>query len=346
MNNLTKFIRYSSAVVALAIALPAASMAQGRQTSRPAPSYRAASRPSSSGPSRSTSSTPRAPAPAARAASPRFTERSIPGRPGFVTRTYVSGGRSYVGVYRMAAFRGIIYPHYVPGFFYAPGFYGWVLNPWPGPIVFSWGFYGAPWFGFYGPYFAPAPVYVAPELWLTDYVISENLKAAYEARASQAAARQPDSITPEMKALIAGQVRQELEAERRESQAGPHDEQDQAEAAPDATPEALAPSQKVFVVSMNLNVTADGKNCSLNPGDLIIRSSDKVSDPKSVGVMVVTSKAGSCAAGSKTTLDLATLQEMHNDFRQKIDSGLATLAENQGKRGLPKAPAADPKSAQ
>jgi hypothetical protein len=34
---------------------------------------------------------------------------------------------------------------------------------------------------------------------------------------------------------------------------------------------------------------------------------------------------------------------MHNDFRQQIDAGLATLSEQQGKGGLPKAPAADPK---
>jgi hypothetical protein len=35
---------------------------------------------------------------------------------------------------------------------------------------------------------------------------------------------------------------------------------------------------------------------------------------------------------------VADLQEMHNHFREKLDSGLKSLAENQGKNGLPGAP--------
>jgi hypothetical protein len=243
----------------------------------------------------------------------------------------------------MAGFHGVIYPHYVPAVFYGPRFYGWVLNPWPGPIVFSWGFYGTPWFGFYGGYFVPAPVYVAPELWLTDYVISQNLQAAYAAQANQAAVRQTDSITPEMKAMIAEQVRQEIAAERNEAQTNGIS---QTEQTADVAPEALAPSQKIFMVSMDLNISTEGQSCTLSAGDLLLRSSESAGDPDNVGVMVVNSKAGSCAVGTKTTLDLATLQEMHNDFRQQIDSGLATLAQNRGKNGIPKGPSADAKDAQ
>lgn len=241
----------------------------------------------------------------------------------------------------MAGFRGAIYPHYVPAVFYGPRFYGWVLNPWPGPIVFSWGFYGTPWFGFYGGYFVPAPVYVAPELWLTDYVISQNLQAAYAAQASQnVRAQQTDTITPEMKALIAEQVRQEIAAEQNQA---PTNGMDQGATTDDEAPEALAPSQKIFVVSMDLNISTESETCTLSAGDLLLRSSEPAGDPNSVGVMVVNSKAGSCAVGTKTMLDLATLQEMHNDFRQQIDSGLATLADNKGKNGIPKGPSADAK---
>ena len=32
------------------------------------------------------------------------------------------------------------------------------------------------------------------------------------------------------------------------------------------------------------------------------------------------------------------LQEMHNSFREQLDAGLKTLADNSGKGGLPKAP--------
>jgi type IV secretory pathway VirB10-like protein len=37
-------------------------------------------------------------------------------------------------------------------------------------------------------------------------------------------------------------------------------------------------------------------------------------------------------------VEVTALQEMHNQFREKMDAGLKSLAENQGKNGLPKAP--------
>jgi hypothetical protein len=61
---------------------------------------------------------------------------------------------------------------------------------------------------------------------------------------------------------------------------------------------------------------------------------------RTVGATVLSSKPGDCAINSKTALDVATLQEMHNQFREQIDSGMTVLAANQGKHGLPKAPGA------
>src|SRR5205085_2168497 len=43
---------------------------------------------------------------------------------------------------------------------------------------------------------------------------------------------------------------------------------------------------------------------------------------------------------SSTDLDVVALQEMHNQFREHIDTGLKHLAENSGKNGLPPAPSA------
>jgi hypothetical protein len=34
---------------------------------------------------------------------------------------------------------------------------------------------------------------------------------------------------------------------------------------------------------------------------------------------------------------------MHNHFREQMDTGLKTLADNQGKNGIPSGPAADPR---
>ena len=59
--------------------------------------------------------------------------------PGFVQRTYVVGGRSYVRVYRNFNYRGIVYQRYVPAFYFGPRFYFWAHNPWAAPVYWRWG---------------------------------------------------------------------------------------------------------------------------------------------------------------------------------------------------------------
>ena len=61
-----------------------------------------------------------------------------------------------------------------PGLYYHPGFYGWAYNPWGIPIAFGWGWGGSPWFGYYGGFFQPYPVYPSAAFWLTDYMISSG----------------------------------------------------------------------------------------------------------------------------------------------------------------------------
>jgi hypothetical protein len=266
-----------------------------------------------------------------------------------VTRTYVVGGRSYARVYRAYTFNGIVYHRFVPAIYFGPAFYGWAYNPWLAPVVFSWGFETAPWYGFYGAYFVPAPVYAAPALWLTDFLLAENIKAAYEAQ--QAAAAPPPApgsqaaISPEIKELIADEVQKQLAEERSEAATASSSEPD-ADPVAESTPAALDPNQRVFVVSMNLKVPAlSGGTCALTPGDILLRSTDSPNEEGNLSVNVLTSKPGDCAANSTAAIDLATLEEMHNDFRQQIDSGLAVLAQNQGKGGLPNGPAPAPRLA-
>ena len=45
---------------------------------------------------------------------------------------------------------------------------------------------------------------------------------------------------------------------------------------------------------------------------------------------------------SLVRIQVADLQDMHNQFAEQLDSGLESLAKNQGKDGIPTGPAADP----
>ena len=88
-----------------------------------------------------------------------------------------------------------------------------------------------------------------------------------------------------------------------------------------------------------LNETgADGQDCSLSSGDVVTRIGDTPDSNNSVKVPVSASQKSDCASGSQLAMKVDDLQEMHNHFREQLDSGLKTLADNQGKNGLPKAP--------
>ena len=74
------------------------------------------------------------------------------------------------------------------------------------PISYSWGWGGAGWYGYYGPYFAPYPVYRSPLFWLTDFFFAATLQAAYDqqmadnaAAAQQAAYDNQQAMSAEVK---------------------------------------------------------------------------------------------------------------------------------------------------
>jgi hypothetical protein len=100
----------------------------------------------------------------------------------YYQRTYFRGGHYYAYGYRGYGWGGRNYYGYAPPYYWGPGFYGWAYNPWPAPVAWGWGWGGSPWFGFYGGWFAPYPVYAGPAFWLTDYLIAANLQAAYAAQ--------------------------------------------------------------------------------------------------------------------------------------------------------------------
>jgi hypothetical protein len=277
-----------------------------------------------------------------------FVERPL-SRPGFVQRTYLVGGRSYVRVYQNFTYRGIVYQRYVPGFYFGPRFYFWARNPWVAPVYWQWG-WGNPWW-FFGGYFAPAPFYSGASFWLTDYAIAADLQESDDAQQSAIAdappiatpqdSDQPDAsayngaaVTPAMRQTIAGEVQRQLEAEKMAASNPPP----VPASASDQAPPALSVDQRVFVVSSPLQVYDGTQPCSLSAGDIVSRLEDTPDSDNAVAVSVLTSKPSDCRPGAKVRMRVTTLQDFANDLQARTDEGLKILSEKQGTNGLPSAP--------
>jgi hypothetical protein len=283
-----------------------------------------------------------------------FVERPI-SRPGFVQRTYVFRGRPVVRVYHTSSYRGIVYRRYIPAFYFVPRFYFWVYNPWARPVYWSWGWGRAPWY--YDGYFAPAPYYVSASLWLTDFIIAENLRAAYEAEQeaqydNYQYAPPPDAgtyqanpddynnseISPALRQAIADEVQRQLDADRAAAnnpqQAGYGNDQNYDNQAPPA----LAADYRVFVVSQPLQVYDGDQPCSLTQGDIISRIEDTPGSDGAVAVSVLTSKNADCRPGAQPRILVDDLQDMQNDLQAQTDEGLKRLSQSQGTNGMPAAP--------
>jgi len=297
----------------------------------------------------------------------------------YMRRTYVVNGRVYTRVYGGYPYRGVVYYHYVPAYYYSPGFYGWAYRPWGPPVAYAWGW--GPWYASYGYYFTPYPTYAEASFWLTDFVVASTLQAAYEAQAAQAQAvaaqnaaaaaasagaagapppggapvaqaGAPVALSPEVKQQIADEVRAQLAAERDAAAAPPA--QPATGAAPggtpagaavttaqDRVPAALDPNHRTFIVSTATNAeVADGTECSLSPGDVLTRIEDTPNGNQQVKVLVSSSQTNDCRSGTQLALAVDNLQDMANHFRSQMDDGLGQLAQNQGKNGLPTGPAA------
>ena len=292
-----------------------------------------------------------------------YGERGYRGRDGrrYMGRTYYRGGHYYAYGYRGGYYHGGYYYGYVPAYYYGPAFYGWAYNPWAAPVVYSWGWGGAPWYGYYGYYFNPYPAYATAALWMTDYVISQNLQAAYEAQAAananaaaaqgqaDAGAQQDASngggsggvaLTPEVKQAIADEVKAQLAAEQaacagtttRGRSSGASGSEYVCRRKPARRSSGGSdPAHRTFIVSDVLNETGpDGADCSLSAGDVVTRIDDTPDANKNVKVLVSASQKSDCASGSQVAVSVDDLQEMHNHFREQLDSGLKTLADNQG----------------
>jgi hypothetical protein len=159
-------------------------------------------------------------------------------------------------------------------------------------------------------------------------------------------------LTPEVKQAIADEVKAEIAAEQAAaaqptaSAAAPAPAADAPQSASAAAtpaevpPDALNPNLRTFIVADTLNPQLpDGTECSLTQGDVLTRIDDTADANNNVKVLVSGSQKGDCSSGAQVAIAVNDLQEMHNHFREQIDDGLGELAKNQGKNGMPAAPA-------
>jgi hypothetical protein len=112
-------------------------------------------------------------------------ERTI--RPGLVSRTFVGGGHVlYTRVYQQHVWhqfgRAFAYEMFVPAVRFPAAYYGWALAAWRRPVAYAWGWQARPWYPTYGFLFTPYPVYTSPDLWMTDYILAQNMQTAYQAQ--------------------------------------------------------------------------------------------------------------------------------------------------------------------
>jgi hypothetical protein len=274
----------------------------------------------------------------------------------FAQRSYYVNGQAYVRVYQPYYYMGYRYFGFVPGFYYMPAFYGWAYSPWPAPVPYVWGWYGAPWYTPYGYYFAPYQVYPAPAFWLADYALAESFRLAAE-EAESGSVREPGFVyasahlgqqsqgngsqllTPAIKDMIAEQVKQII-ADEKDASARQANASGGAFAAPPVPP-SLDSRFTLFIVSSALSLETMSAACPLTSGDIIRRKDYSPDGNNTVSIEVVSSKSGDCAIGTASRLKVDDLEEMHDSLREKIDAGLKSLSETQGKNGIPSGPAAN-----
>jgi len=257
----------------------------------------------------------------------------------YARRSYYDHGRYYHAYYGRYYYHNVYLNPYYPTYYYGRAYYGWVSYPWAAPAPYAWGWNGNPWYGYYGAFFTPYAVYASPSLWLTDYIIANSLAAAYQAQA--AALSNPAPLTPEVKQLIADEVRQQVALEYHESQSvGQNAEPD---AAVSSIHQLLDDGQRhVFVAGQDLDVVdAGGTECALSEGDALQLSGQTAPDALAATLAVLASKGGKeCAKGDTVSVALTDLQGMQNHMRETIDQGLQELQKKQGQGGLPVAPVA------
>ena len=259
----------------------------------------------------------------------------------FVHRTYYVNGVVYSRFYRPYRWNGLAIHVYAPGVYYAPAYYGWTYHRWARPVVYTgWGWSGRPWFGYYGGWFSPYPRYAGPAFWLTDYLVSQTLMAAYQERSAELAAAQlsySEPLSPAVKDLVAEEVQRQLALENAEAAANA------ANQLPDPGSSGVARmlsdgQAHIFIVNAGLDVPSADGECSVTEGDVLQLVRPIAPGAPAADLTVLASKGQDCSKGALVQVQVADLQDMQNHMRETLDQGLAELKEKQGQGGMPAAP--------
>ena len=255
----------------------------------------------------------------------------------YVQRTFIVDGRPHAALYRPWAYGGREYHVYMPRHYYHPGFYTWAYNPWARPVHYSWGWNARPWYGYYGGYFTPYPVYASPAFWLTDFMIAATLESAYLAQNARVSAppvmyNNSTAMSPEVKEAIAEEVRRQMEQAKSEQAA---QNAGQASAPP---PIFSKTGPKVFLVSSNLFAFAGNQECPLVEGDVLQLVETPAMGSEWAEVKVLSSRGSSCPKGSFISVKTTDLQEMQNHLLASMEDGMAKLQSSQGRDGIPTLP--------
>jgi hypothetical protein len=276
----------------------------------------------------------------------------------YTQRTVVLNGRVYTHTYTSYVVGGVVLHHFVTPVFFAPGFYGWAFYPWGVPVVYRWGWFGAPWYAGPNPYFVAYANYPGAAFWLTDYYLGQTLSAAAQEDAdalpdgdgadmsADASLDSEDSdatqtlradgntpITPEIKAALTEEVKQQIAYDNAAASDG------SADAIHGELPAALRSVGYVFVVSDSLEVTTSNQqSCGLQAGDILRLAVTPTDGTGIAELRVASSKKTDCPAGVQVTVSLPDLQDMQNNFHEQIEQGLSVLQATQGQNGLLAAP--------
>jgi hypothetical protein len=216
----------------------------------------------------------------------------------YARRSYYYRGRSYSTYYRSYSYRNIHLSGYAPFHYYSPVFYGWAYHPWLRPVDYGWGWYGSPWYSYYGGYFTPWRTYPGAAFWLTDYLIASSLQDAYQQQVDAQAQGSPDAggaaLSPEVKQMIADEVQRQLALENSErQQVARNIEPDPASS---GLPRMLADgASHVFVVSNTLDVSdSTGQSCEVTEGDVLRLQTPPPQDATAGFLNVLASKGQDC----------------------------------------------------
>jgi len=271
----------------------------------------------------------------------------------YYARNYYYHGGYYRGYYHPYYYGGVQVYGYMPAYYYPPVYYGWAYNPWPAPVAYGWGWGGAPWYGYYGAYFQPYPVYPSAAFWIADYMVAASLADAYAAsQASGDSARMqpvnparlvyasynPDTgttsptMTKEVKDAVADEIKLELALAQKTADPASGSTSNLETLLSDGKPH-------VFVASTGVTVSSSGTDCGLTEGDVLALNTPPGKDATTADLRVLASKQSDCAKGSVVTVELTDLQEMLNHLLQNIDKGLAEMKDHPGQGGLPAPPA-------